>query len=93
MISSYDSSNEEWHLQGEEQGIAILLAMHANKRPTHGGSVFGQQEFVAGKNRMPQQVDAELFCGESNIFEELFSSLFSDEHRIVQAYHGRTEEV
>jgi hypothetical protein len=32
MSSSYDSSDEEWDLEKEEN-IAMLLAMHANKRP------------------------------------------------------------
>jgi hypothetical protein len=32
----FNISDEEWDLQ--EEDIAILLAMHANKRAMHGGS-------------------------------------------------------
>jgi hypothetical protein len=43
MSSSYDhlSFNDEWDLE-EEEDIAMLLALHANKRPKHRGSVFGR---------------------------------------------------
>ena len=42
MSKSYDSSDEEFDIQ-EEEDIAMLLAIHANKKPKHGGSVFGRQ--------------------------------------------------
>ena len=36
--------------------IAMLLAMHANKMPKHGGSVFGRQklwrEMIEGHNKL-----------------------------------------
>jgi hypothetical protein len=42
--SSYNSSSDdEWDLS-EEEDIAMILALHANKRPKHGGSVFGWQK-------------------------------------------------
>jgi hypothetical protein len=41
MTLSYDSSEEEWDLQ-EEEDIAIRLAMQANKIPKHGGYVFSR---------------------------------------------------
>jgi hypothetical protein len=50
--------------------------MHANKRPKHGGFVFDRHKFWQEMIKRPQQVDAPLFCGESNIFGELFSSSF-----------------
>jgi hypothetical protein len=41
MSSSYDysSSDDECDLE-EEEDIAVLLGLHANKRPKHSGSVF-----------------------------------------------------
>ena len=38
--SSYDSSDEEFDLQ-EEEDLALVLAMRADKRSKHDGSVFG----------------------------------------------------
>ena len=43
MTLSYDSSDEEFDLQ-EEEDLAMILAMHINKRLKHGGSVFGRQK-------------------------------------------------
>jgi hypothetical protein len=40
---SYESSDEEWDLE-EEEDLAIILAVRARiKRPKHGGSVMGRQ--------------------------------------------------
>jgi hypothetical protein len=40
----------------EEEDIAMLLALHANKRSKHGGSVFGRQklqrERIKGHNKL-----------------------------------------
>jgi hypothetical protein len=88
MSSSYDSSDEEWDLQEEE--ISVLLAMHADQTWWFR---FWSTKVVAGNDRRAQQVDAELFCGESNIFGEIFSSPFLDEHQLVQAYHKGADEV
>ena len=38
MSSSYDSSEEEFDME-EEEDLAMILAMHINKKPKHGGSV------------------------------------------------------
>ena len=43
MSSSYDSSEEEFDM-GEEEDIAMILAMHINKKPKHGGSVMDGQK-------------------------------------------------
>ena len=43
MSSSYDSSDEEWDIQEEEE-MAMLWAMRARKRPKHGGSFLGRQK-------------------------------------------------
>ena len=37
MSSSYDSSEEEFDME-EEEDLAMILAMHINKKPKHGGS-------------------------------------------------------
>ena len=42
MSSSYDSSEEEFDME-EEEDLAMILAMHINK-PKHGGSVMGRQK-------------------------------------------------
>jgi hypothetical protein len=54
--SSYDSSSDdEWDLSEEEE-IAMILALRANKRPKHGGSVFRWQklrrERIKGHNKL-----------------------------------------
>ena len=42
MSLPHDSSDEEFDLQ--EEDLAMVLAMHINKKPKHGGSVFGRQK-------------------------------------------------
>jgi hypothetical protein len=44
MSFSYDYSNpdDEWDLS-EEEDIAMILSLHANKRKKHGGSIFSRQ--------------------------------------------------
>ena len=55
MTSSFDSSDKEFDLQ-EAEDLAIILSMQINKRPKHGGSVFGHQklwrERIKGHNRL-----------------------------------------
>ena len=55
MSSSHDSSGEEFDLQ-EEEDLAMVLAMHINRKPKHGGSVFGRQkicrERIDAQNRL-----------------------------------------
>ena len=48
MSSSYDSSEEEFDIE-EEEDLAIILAMHINKKPKHGGSVMGRQKIWRDK--------------------------------------------
>ena len=43
MSSSYDSSEEEFDIE-EEEDLAMILAMHINKKPKHGGSVMGREK-------------------------------------------------
>jgi hypothetical protein len=51
MSSSYDFSDEEFDLQ-EEEDVAMILAMHINKKPKHGGSVLVVGN-CGGKGSMP----------------------------------------
>ena len=41
MSSSYDSSDEKFDIQ--ENDLAMILAMHVNKKPKHGGLVMGRR--------------------------------------------------
>ena len=43
MSSSYDSSEEEFDME-EEEDLAMILAMHINKKPKHGDSVMGREK-------------------------------------------------
>jgi hypothetical protein len=43
MSSSFDSSDEEWDIQEEEE-MAMVWAMCVKKRPKHGGSVLGRNK-------------------------------------------------
>ena len=55
MSSSYDSSEEEFDME-EEEDLAMILAMHINKKPKHGGSVMGWQKIwrdrIDARNRL-----------------------------------------
>ena len=48
MNSSYDSSEEEFDIE-EEEDLAMILAMHINKKLKHGGSVMGRQKIWRDK--------------------------------------------
>ncbi|KAI4973986.1 hypothetical protein ZWY2020_041767 [Hordeum vulgare] len=43
MSSSYNSSEEEFDME-EEEDLAMIIAMHINKKPKHGGSVMGREK-------------------------------------------------
>ena len=44
MSSSYDSSEEEFDME-EEEDLAMIIAMHINKKPKHCGSAMGREKF------------------------------------------------
>ena len=44
MSSGYTTSDEEFDLQEEEDLLMILVLHASNKKPKHGGSVFGRQK-------------------------------------------------
>ena len=91
MTSSFDSSDEEFDLQ-EEEDLAIILAMQINKRPKHGGSVFGRQklwrERIEGHNRLMRN----YFVENPTYPESYFRRRFSDEHCVVQTHCRETSE-
>ena len=51
MSSSYDSFEEEFDIE-EDEDPAMILAMHINKKPKHGGSVMVGRKF-GGIGSMP----------------------------------------
>ena len=51
MSSSYDSSEEEFDME-EEEDLAMILAMHINIKPKRGGSVMAGRKF-GGIGSMP----------------------------------------
>ena len=63
MSLSYTSSDEEFDLE-EEENVLMLLALHANKRPKHGGSVYGRQklwkERIDGHDRLMRSYFLEI---------------------------------
>ena len=62
MSSSYDSSEEEFDIE-EEEDLAMILAMHINKKLKHGGSVMGRQKIwrdrIDAHNRLIRHYFAE----------------------------------
>ena len=62
MSLSYDSSEEEFDME-EEEDLAMILAMHINKEPKHGGSVMGRQKIwrdrIDAHNRLIRHYFAE----------------------------------
>ena len=62
MSLSHDSSDDEFDLQ-EEEDLAMVLAMHINKKLKHGGSVLGRQKLwrdrIDAHNRLTRHYFAE----------------------------------
>jgi hypothetical protein len=76
MSSSYDypSFGDEWDLS-EEEDIAMILALHAKKRPKLGGSVFGQQklwrERIEGHNKLMRSYSVDNPIFPKTIFDDV----------------------
>jgi hypothetical protein len=71
-MNSFDdsSSDEEWELE-EDEDIAMVLMLHKNKRPKHGGSVFGRETL----RRLRQDADNTLmrnYFGPTPVFPERY---------------------
>jgi hypothetical protein len=66
-MSSYDSSSNDERELSKEVDIAMMLALHANKRPKHGSSIFAWQklrrERIEGHNKLMWSyfVDSPIF--------------------------------
>ena len=94
MSSSHDSSNEEFDLQGEED-VAMILAMHVNKKPKHGGSVFGRQKLwrdrIDAHNRLMRHYFAENPTYPESYFRRRFTMSIELFKRIAEklASHDR----
>ena len=75
MSSSYTSSDEERDLEEEEE-LAMLLAVHLNKKPKLGGSVVGRQrlwrERIEGHNKLMRM----YFCENPTYPERYFRRRF-----------------
>jgi hypothetical protein len=70
LSSSYDSSDDEFDIE-EEENISMLLAVRANKKPKVGGSVFGRQklwrERIEGHNKLMR-----MYFNENMTFPESY---------------------
>jgi hypothetical protein len=66
-MSSYDSSSNDEMDLSKEVDIAMILALHANKQPKHGSSIFAWQklrrERIEGHNKFMWSyfVDSSIF--------------------------------
>ena len=71
MSSSYDSSEEEFDME-EEEDLAMILAMHINKKPKYGGSAMGRRknwrDMIDAHNRLIRHYFAENPTYPSRIF-------------------------
>jgi hypothetical protein len=67
----YATSDEKWDLS-EEEDIAVILSLHANKRIEALWFRVWSTEVVNGENRRIQQVVVELLQRQSHLSRELF---------------------
>jgi hypothetical protein len=74
--SSYDSSSDEEFDMNEDKDIALIVALHKNERPKHGGSAIGCERLrrarIEGNNRMMLN----YFVGESVYPKRYFQRRF-----------------
>ena len=70
MSSSYDSSEEEFDME-EEEDLAMILAMHINKKPKHGGSVMGRQKIWRDKIDADNRLMRHCFV-DNPVYPELY---------------------
>jgi hypothetical protein len=75
LRSSYDSSDEEWDIQEEEE-MAMLWAMHAKKRPNHGGSVLGRQKLWRDRIEGHEKLMHSYFAKNATFLESYFRRCF-----------------
>ena len=104
MPSSYDSFNEEFDFQ--EEDVAMILAMHINKKPKHDGSVFCRKKLwrkrIEGHNRLMRNYFVENpICPESyfrrrfrmsiELFKHIKEKLASHDHFFQQRRNATGE--
>ena len=75
MSSSYDSSEEEFDME-EEEDLAIIVAMHINKKPKHGGSVMGRQKIWRDKIDADNRLMRHYFVENPTYLESYFRRRF-----------------
>jgi hypothetical protein len=75
LLYDYSSTGDEWDLS-EKEDIAMILALHANKRPTHGGFVFNWQnlwrERIKGHNKLMRSYFVDDPIYPKNYFQHRF---------------------
>jgi hypothetical protein len=75
----YLTFDEEFDM--EEDDIEMILALHNNKQPKHGGSVFGRERLW--RARVDGHIRLMLnYFAESPVYA-ILSSVFSDENCVV----------
>jgi len=71
MSSSHDSSEDEFDME-EEEDLAMIIALHINKKPKHGGSVMGPEKIwrdrIDAHNRLMKNYFVENPTYRSHIF-------------------------
>ena len=82
MSSSYDSSEEEFHM--EEEDLAMILAMHINKKPKHGGSVMGRQKIWRDRIDAHNRLMRHYFVENSTYPESYFLRRFRMSTELVR---------
>jgi len=105
MSSSYDSSEEEFDME-EEEDLAMILAMHINKKPKHGGSVMGRQKIwrdrIDAHNRLmrhyfvenptyPESYFRRCFRMGTELFRRIAEELASHDRFFQQSWNAAGE--
>jgi hypothetical protein len=75
VVFDYSSSDEEFYME-EEEDIAMILFMHKNKRPKHGGSVFGREYIRRRRINADNKIMLNYFIDNPVYLEMFFRSRF-----------------
>ncbi|KAE8786419.1 hypothetical protein D1007_39771 [Hordeum vulgare] len=75
MVFDYPTANEEMDMDKDED-IAMLLMMHKNKRPKHGGSVMGREYIRRQRAEAHAKLRANYFVERPVFPERYFRSRF-----------------
>jgi hypothetical protein len=74
-FSYNSSSDDEWDFS-EEEDIAMILALHANKSLKHGRSVFGWQKLRRERIEGPNKLMRSYYVDDPTFPEKYFSCRF-----------------